>query len=47
VPIQMAREIQQQLPHARFNIIPGAGHFLIFRYWAEIIADLSQQLKAA
>ena len=47
VPLQMARQIQQQLPDARFKIIPGAGHFLIFRYWTQIITDLSEQLKAA
>jgi pimeloyl-ACP methyl ester carboxylesterase/DNA-binding CsgD family transcriptional regulator len=47
VPIQMARDIHRQLPNAQIKTLPGAGHFLIFRYWPEIIADLSQQLRAA
>jgi pimeloyl-ACP methyl ester carboxylesterase/DNA-binding CsgD family transcriptional regulator len=47
VPLQMARDIQQQIPRAQMKVIPGAGHFLIFRYWTDIIADLSETLKAA
>lgn len=47
VPLGMARELQKKLPDAELKVIPGAGHFLIFKYWTDIITDLSSRLQTA
>ncbi|MBD3669849.1 MAG: alpha/beta fold hydrolase [Gammaproteobacteria bacterium] len=47
VPLPMARAIQAELPRVKMKLIQGAGHFLIFRYWPEIVSELSESVRAA
>ena len=40
VPVSAAQYLHAQLPHTRVNILPGAGHFFLLKYWREILAAL-------
>ena len=40
VPSHMARTLASRLPNARLNLIPEAGHMLLYRIWDEIVATL-------
>ncbi len=42
VPARVGRYTAQALPRCRARFIAGAGHFLIFDYWREILACLTQ-----
>lgn len=37
-PVGMARELERALPDAELRTFPGAGHFLLFDCWREILA---------
>lgn len=40
VPVHAATYLRDAIPHTRVTLLPGAGHFLIFERWGEILAAL-------
>ena len=44
VPADMARKLAKKLPHSTLNFIPGAGHFLLYRIWDDIVSSLKEQV---
>jgi pimeloyl-ACP methyl ester carboxylesterase len=40
-PIGMARAVARALPDCRAHFLEGEGHLLIFKYWKEILAELT------
>ncbi|MCC7359994.1 MAG: alpha/beta hydrolase [Anaerolineales bacterium] len=40
VPPAMGRYLARAIPNAQAHFVPGAGHFLGFTHWAEILASL-------
>lgn len=41
IPAAMARRVAHAIPRCHARILPGEGHFLIFKYWTEILARLA------
>jgi pimeloyl-ACP methyl ester carboxylesterase len=37
VPVSHGRRLAGALPHCRLTVVPGAGHYMIFDRWAEIL----------
>lgn len=44
VPQQMARDLAARLPDADINLIPGAGHLLLYRIWDDVVSSITEQL---
>lgn len=42
MPLSMAESLAQSIPDCKLRVIPGEGHFLLFKYWREILTDLLQ-----
>jgi pimeloyl-ACP methyl ester carboxylesterase len=36
---------QKNLPHARLEVVPDAGHLLIFSKWSRVLSYLAPNLK--
>lgn len=41
IPPQWGISLAESLPDAHLNLVPEAGHFLLFKYWKEILATLA------
>lgn len=41
VPVSMARELADVLPDADYRELPGAGHFLAYERWHEVLQPLT------
>jgi pimeloyl-ACP methyl ester carboxylesterase/DNA-binding CsgD family transcriptional regulator len=37
VPLQMSLKVAKTLPNCKTNFLPGAGHFILFHCWKEIL----------
>jgi pimeloyl-ACP methyl ester carboxylesterase len=40
-PAGMGRAIARAVPHCRARFLEGEGHLLIFKYWEEILNELT------
>jgi pimeloyl-ACP methyl ester carboxylesterase len=43
IPLSMAEHIAKRIPNSRLHVIANEGHFLIFKYWREILLDILQE----
>jgi pimeloyl-ACP methyl ester carboxylesterase len=41
VPLQMGRYLQTHLPNTTAYFLPGGGHYALFQFWSEILAELA------
>jgi pimeloyl-ACP methyl ester carboxylesterase len=39
-PVAMAQAMADAILNSRLTILPGEGHFLLFRHWDKILKDL-------
>jgi len=47
VPIDLGRELAQQLPHATMHEVADAGHFLAYSGWADVLAPFATPARPA
>ena len=40
IPLSMAEQIAKAIPNSMLRVIPGEGHFLLFKYWEEILNSI-------
>ena len=40
IPLSMAVHLANTIPDSKLNVIPGEGHFLLFKYWEEILTEI-------
>jgi len=40
IPLSMAEQIANAIPNCKLRIIPKEGHFLLFKYWEEILSNI-------
>ena len=38
VDIEGARGLADQIPGARFHVLPGGGHFILYSHWEDVLA---------
>ena len=43
VPLKTARKMAEALQDCRLNIVPGAGHVLLFHCWREILCAVNPE----
>jgi pimeloyl-ACP methyl ester carboxylesterase len=41
VPVAMATHLAEVIPNSSLRMYPDEGHHLLYRYWADILADLA------
>lgn len=42
-PLSMAEHIANTIPNSKLRVVPNEGHFLIFKYWNEILSAIVQR----
>jgi len=42
IPLSMAEHIAHAIPNSKLRVIPNEGHFLLFKYWEEILSNILQ-----
>ena len=42
IPRQIARDMTEIIPQSSLNIVPNAGHYVIFSHWQAILSELVQ-----
>jgi len=42
IPLSMAKHIANAIPNSKLRVIPNEGHFLLFKYWKEILSNILQ-----
>jgi len=42
IPLSMAEHIAKAIPNSSLHVIPGEGHFLLLKYWKEILNTILQ-----
>ena len=47
VPLDLGRELAQQLPHATMHEVADAGHFLAYSGWADVLAPFATPARPA
>ncbi len=47
VPLDLGRELAQQLPHATMHEVADAGHFLAYSRWADVLAPFATPARPA
>jgi pimeloyl-ACP methyl ester carboxylesterase len=43
IPFSMAEHLAITIPNSKLRVIPNEGHFLLFKYWEEILAEIMQE----
>lgn len=46
-PLSMAEYLANTIPESKLRVIPNEGHFLLFKYWKEILAQILQNQPEA
>jgi pimeloyl-ACP methyl ester carboxylesterase len=42
IPLSMAEQIHHAIPSSKLHVIPNEGHFLLFKYWHQILNEILQ-----
>jgi len=42
IPLSMAEHIHHAIPCSKLHVLPNEGHFLLFKYWQEILSEILQ-----
>ncbi len=45
IPLSMAEHVAKSIPNSRLRVIPKEGHFLLFKYWKEILDSCLARCK--